>query len=97
MSHGNYVAASAAYFAFNWDIHGSNLAVLPINTKGRQIKASVPLIYAHADFVTDFAFICELAGKIKEISNAPLMVGNAQPSIAPEDFLRILRYSAASF
>ena len=56
MSHGNYIAASAAYFAFNWDIHGSNLAVLPINTKGRQIKANVPLLYAHADFVTDFAF-----------------------------------------
>ena len=56
MSHGNFIAASAAYFAFNWDIYGSNLAVLPINIKGRQHKGKVPLIYAHADFVTDFAF-----------------------------------------
>ena len=56
MSHGNFIAASAAYMAFNWDIHGSNLAILPIGIKGRQNKGKVPLIYAHSDFVTDFAF-----------------------------------------
>ena len=56
MSHGNFIAASAAYMAFNWDTHGSNLAVLPVDVKGRQQKAEVPLIYAHGDFVTDFAF-----------------------------------------
>ena len=55
-SHGNFIAASAAYMAFNWEQQGSNLAVLPLNTKGRQIKGSVPLIYAHTDFVTDFQF-----------------------------------------
>ena len=42
--------------AFNWDIHGSNLAVLPIDTKGRQNKGNVPLLYAHGEFVTDFTF-----------------------------------------
>ena len=56
MSHGNFICSSAAYMAFNWDIHGSNLAVLPVDTKGRQNKADVPLIYAHGDFVTDLAF-----------------------------------------
>ena len=56
MSHGNFISASAAYMAFNWDIHGSNLAVLPVDVKGRQQKADVPLIYAHGDFVTDFDF-----------------------------------------
>jgi len=56
MSHGNCIAASAAYMAFNWDTSGSNLAVLPLDTKGRQNKTSVPLIYAHPDFVTDFQF-----------------------------------------
>jgi len=55
-SHGNFIAASAAFVAFNWDIQGSNLAVLPLETKGRQNKATIPLIYAHADFVTDFQF-----------------------------------------
>ena len=72
--------------AFNWDTNGSNLAVLPLDTKGRQHKvrlqqcilcwntqfgsvvantlhlltlffqAHVPLLHAHSDFVTDFAF-----------------------------------------
>ena len=55
-SHGNFIAASAAYVAFNWESQGSNLAVLPLDAKGRQIKAQVPLIYAHTDFVTDFQF-----------------------------------------
>ena len=85
-SHGNFIAASAAYMAFNWDTNGSNLAVLPLDTKGRQHKvslqkciytllehtvwiccskqcqfdtffqANVPLLHAHSDFVTDFAF-----------------------------------------
>ena len=55
-SHGNYIESSAAFMSFNWDVQGSNLAVLPLDTKGRQTKASVPLIYAHSDFVTDFKF-----------------------------------------
>ena len=56
MSHGNYITASAAYMAFNWDTHGTNLAVLPIDAKGRQNKANMPLIHAHPEFVTDFQF-----------------------------------------
>ena len=55
-SHGNFIAASAAYMAFNWDAQGSNLAVLPLDTKGRQTKSNIPLIFAHSDFVTDFQF-----------------------------------------
>ena len=55
-SHGNFIAASGAFVAFNWEQQGSNLAVLPLDAKGRQIKAQVPLIYAHTDFVTDFQF-----------------------------------------
>ena len=42
--------------AFNWDVQGSNLAVLPLDCKGRKNKANVPLIFAHSDFVTDFQF-----------------------------------------
>lgn len=55
-SHGNFIAASGAFMAFNWDNIGSNLAVLPLDTKGRQSKTAMPLIYAHSEFVTDFQF-----------------------------------------
>ena len=55
-SHGNYIAASAAFMAFNWDTEGKNLAVLPLGSKGRKPRSDVPLIYAHSEFVTDFKF-----------------------------------------
>jgi len=55
-SHGNFIAASAAFMAFNWDTVGSKVAVLPLDTKGRQNKDGVPLIFAHTDFVTDIQF-----------------------------------------
>ena len=42
--------------AFNWDAVGSKVAVLPLDTKGRQNKDAVPLIFAHTDFVTDIQF-----------------------------------------
>jgi len=53
---GNYIGASAAYMAFNWDTHGSSLAVLPLDAAGRQNKASIPRINAHSETVTDFSF-----------------------------------------
>ena len=53
---GNYIAASAAFVAFNWDSLGSSLAVLPLSTTGRPDKAGVPRIDAHSQLVTDFAF-----------------------------------------
>jgi len=40
-----------------------------------------------ASFCTDYNVVCDLAKKIKEISSASILVGNAQPSISPEDFL----------
>lgn len=55
-SHGNFISASAAFMAFNWDAVGSKVAVLPLDTKGRQNKDAVPLIFAHTDFVTDIQF-----------------------------------------
>ena len=42
--------------AFNWDAVGAKVAVLPLDTKGRQNKDAVPLIFAHTDFVTDIQF-----------------------------------------
>ena len=42
--------------AFNWDAVGAKVAVLPLDTKGRQNKDAVPQIFAHTDFVTDIQF-----------------------------------------
>ena len=53
---GNFIAASAAYIAFNWDSSGSSLAVLPITAAGRPDKAAIPRIDAHSQLVTDFSF-----------------------------------------
>ena len=53
---GNYIAASAAFIAFNWDSLGSSLAVLPISTTGRPDKSGVPRVDAHSQLVTDFTF-----------------------------------------
>jgi len=53
---GNYIAASGAFMAFNWDTHGSSLAVLPIDAAGRQDRKAIPKINAHNDMVTDFQF-----------------------------------------
>ena len=55
LSYGNFIAASAAYMAFNWNLNGNSLAVLPIGAKGRQ-NHDVPLIHCGSDFVTDFQF-----------------------------------------
>lgn len=55
-SHGNFISASAAFMAFNWDAVGAKVAVLPLDTKGRQNKDAVPQIFAHTDFVTDIQF-----------------------------------------
>ena len=52
-----------------------------------QVKHQNPKFIGLACFVTDYDFISDLASKIKDISNAPILVGNAQPSISPEDFL----------
>jgi len=53
---GNFIGASAAFIAFNWDTLGSSLAILPLNTSGRPDKSSIPRIDAHSQLVTDFAF-----------------------------------------
>ena len=53
---GNFISASAAFIAFNWDVLGSSLAVLPLDTRGRPDKAAVPRVDGHSQLVTDFAF-----------------------------------------
>lgn len=54
-THGNNIAASAAFMAFNWEHVGSSLAVLALDSCGRKGK-SIPLLHAHSDTVTDMSF-----------------------------------------
>ena len=86
MSHGNFICSSAAYMAFNWDIHGTNLAVLPIDVKGRQNKADVPLIYAHGDFVTDFDF--------SPFDDGLLATGSQDSTVYVTNFILIVQFGS---
>ncbi|BFZ15285.1 hypothetical protein BsWGS_18324 [Bradybaena similaris] len=53
---GNHIKASCIYSAFNIDsAGGGNLGYLPHSASGRQ-GASLPVIHAHGDFVTDLDF-----------------------------------------
>lgn len=52
-----------------------------------QVKLHNPRYIGLSCFVTDYNVVYDLATKIKTISNAIILVGNAQPSIAPDDFL----------
>ncbi|XP_071846975.1 coronin-7-like isoform X2 [Apostichopus japonicus] len=55
-SHGNHIKASAALMAFNVESgNGGNLAVFPVDAKGRK-DMSIPQLQAHSEFVTDFDF-----------------------------------------
>jgi len=38
-------------------------------------------------FVTDYDIVLDLAQKVRQVSNATILAGNAQPSVCPEDFL----------
>lgn len=53
----------------------------------RAIEAEKPKFVGLAAFVTDFDAVVSLASEIKKRSAAKIVVGNAHPSIAPEDFL----------
>lgn len=46
-----------------------------------------PRFIGLATFVTDYASVVALATEIKKHTDTPILVGNAHPSIAPEDFL----------
>ncbi len=51
------------------------------------IVAKKPKFVGLAAFVTDFDAVTELAARIKKVSSATIIAGNAHPSITPEDFL----------
>ena len=51
------------------------------------IKTIVPRFVGLASFVTDYEQTLTLAERIKRETNIPVIVGNAHPSICPEDFI----------
>ncbi len=51
------------------------------------IKTKQPRFIGLASFVTDYQLVVGLAERIRKETKAPILVGNAHPSIAPEDFL----------
>jgi len=51
------------------------------------IDTGNPRFIGLAAFVTDFDAVAALAAEIKKKSSAKILVGNAHPSITPEDFL----------
>jgi len=53
----------------------------------RKVKEKNPRYIGLAAFVTDYNVITDLAKIIKKKSSAKILVGNAHPSIAPQDFL----------
>lgn len=84
------------YLAGYLEKHGFNVEIVNPQRKQVQdnireileeIRAKNPRFVGLAAFVTDFNLIETLATEIKKHSAATLLVGNAQPSVAPEDFL----------
>ncbi len=51
-----------------------------------EIRLKQPRFVGLAVFVTDYAGVAALAKEIKKHTGIPILVGNAHPSIAPEDF-----------
>ncbi|HRY29333.1 MAG TPA: radical SAM protein [Elusimicrobiota bacterium] len=52
-----------------------------------RVAARRPRYVGLSSFATDYGCAVELARRIKEISDAKVVVGNAQPSLTPEDYL----------
>ncbi len=84
------------YLAGYLEKHGFNVEIVNPHKKQvrdniryilDEIEAKKPRFIGLASFVTDFNLVEDLAGEIKKHSSATLLVGNAHPSVAPQDFL----------
>ena len=52
-----------------------------------EVKEKNPKFIGFASFVTDYDVVLDLAKQVRKISNATTLIGNAQPSINPEDYV----------
>lgn len=84
------------YLAGFMEKHGISVIIVDPHFKNQeenityilnQVKTVKPKYIGLACFVTDYNLVYDLAVRIKSISDAPLLAGNAHPSVSPEDFL----------
>ena len=84
------------YLAGYLEKHGFSVDIVETHAKDREeniqailreIACKGPRFIGLASFVTDYDVVLSLAKEIKKSSDAKIIVGNAHPSIAPEDFL----------
>ncbi|OQR76932.1 coronin-7-like, partial [Tropilaelaps mercedesae] len=102
-SFGNHIKCSAAFKAFNVDNRGGGcLGILPLNDAGKKTRG-VPLLHAHAEFVTDFDFCsyddgllatCSHDAYVKIWRVPPTLLADATQTNAPVDPLVILKPSS---
>jgi len=52
-----------------------------------EVKEKNPKFIGFASFVTDYNVVLDLAKQVRKISSAITLIGNAQPSISPEDYI----------
>jgi len=92
----DYMPSYFLYLAGYLEKHGFRIDIVDPHKKNidvnydiiiHEIKTKNPRYIGLAAFVTDYDVITDLAKAIKKHSSAKILVGNAHPSVAPEDFL----------
>lgn len=84
-----FLAGYLERHGFKVDIVDPHFETLEENTAFilDKVRLHNPKYVGLASFCTDYNVVFDLAGKIRKISKATILAGNAQPSIAPEDYL----------
>lgn len=84
------------YLAGYMETHGVSVTIVDPHFKNQdenisyilnQVKTVKPKYVGLACFVTDYNIVHDLAVRIRSISDATLLAGNAHPSVSPQDFL----------
>ncbi|MBI3793696.1 MAG: B12-binding domain-containing radical SAM protein [Nitrospinae bacterium] len=92
----SYMPFYYLYLAGYMEKHGISVTIVDPHFKNdgenveyilNQVKSVKPRFVGLACFVTDYTVVIDLAARIRAVSDAKILMGNAQPSIAPQDFL----------
>jgi len=84
------------YLAGYLEKHGFKISIVEPHFKNidqnikfilNEVKEKKPKFIGFASFVTDYNVVHDLALQVRKISDAITLVGNAQPSITPEDYV----------
>ena len=84
-----YLAGYLEKFGFKISIVNPHFKFIEDNNNFiiEEVKKQNPKYIGFSCFVTDYDVVSDLAEKVRKVSNAKILAGNAQPSVAPEDFL----------